>query len=54
MFDAIQGRNHCLQSGTLAPQRLRLLRGVPDCRIFQFATYLGQALAFEIVLKETP
>jgi len=39
---------------SLLSQGLGTLRFVPDVRLFQFASDLGQALCFAFVVKDTP
>jgi hypothetical protein len=42
------------QLGALAPQLLRLVRLLPDRRIFQLAADLFESLFLVVVFKETP
>jgi hypothetical protein len=51
--DAIERADDLFQAGALAPQLLGLVRRVPDRGVFQLPAYLGQALALEVVFKET-
>lgn len=45
---------HRLKLGTLLPQGLRLLRIIPDIRVFQFSAYFFKTLFFVIEVKDTP
>jgi hypothetical protein len=42
------------EPGTLATERLRLVRGIPDRRIAELVIQLFETLVFRVVIKETP
>jgi hypothetical protein len=52
--DAIEALGDRRELGALAAERLRLLRRVPDLRVFELAAYFREALALAVVLKDTP
>jgi hypothetical protein len=43
-----------LKLGSFFTQGLRLLRIIPDIRVFQFATYFFQTFFLVIEVKDTP
>jgi hypothetical protein len=50
----IQHLDDLFELRSLLSQGLGTLRFVPDVRLFQFASDLGQALCFAFVVKDTP
>jgi hypothetical protein len=52
--DAVEALGDRRELRTLAAERLRPVRVVPDLRVFELAAYLGEPLALAVVLKDTP